>query len=319
MTNGGEKVDPRQAVAVTTALVTVQVLFGTNYVAAKVVLFEISFLSLAVVRAVGAAAILLGIALVLRRPFPKRAADWGWLALCSVFGVVVNQTLFAAGLQRTTPTHSSILATLIPVLTLLFAVLLGREKVTAGKVGAWAVAFCGVMLVIWPHDVALASDLLIGDLLVLTNFCAFSFFLVISKRVLERLDLFASTAILFLFGSTGIAIIGAPELAQVDVGSLPPKVWWLVLYIVLGPTVGTYVLNYFALARVDSSVVALFIYLQPLVAATLSAALLGERPTWNVLVGGALVFLAVYLAVRQQARGRRPAARNESEQAAAAS
>jgi drug/metabolite transporter (DMT)-like permease len=308
MPNGGESIDHRQAAAVTAALVTVQVLFGTHYVAAKVVLFEMSFLSWAVIRAGGAAIVLLGAALVLRRPFPKRAADWGWLAVCSVFGVVINQTLFVAGLQRTTPTHSSILATLIPVITLLFAVLLGREKVTRGKVGAWVVAFAGVLMVIWPKEVGLSSDLLIGDLLVLTNFSSFAFFLVISKRLLERLDLFASTAVLFVFGSLGIAAIGGPQLASLDTAALPAHVWWLGLYIILGPTVGTYILNYYALARVDSSIVALFIYLQPLVAAALSAGLLGERPSWNVLVGGALVFVAVYLAVRQSSRAKRAAA-----------
>jgi len=61
----------------------------------------------------------------------------------------------------------------------------------------------------------------------------------------------------------------------------------------------TYVLNYWALARVPSSVVALFIYVQPLIAATLSAALFGERPAPRVLAGAALIFAGVFLALRR--------------------
>jgi drug/metabolite transporter (DMT)-like permease len=57
-------------------------------------------------------------------------------------------------------------------------------------------------------------------------------------------------------------------------------------------------LNYWALARVDSSVVALFIYLQPLVASTLAVALLGERPDFHVFAGAVLIFSGVYLSVR---------------------
>lgn len=307
MTNGGETIDHRQAAAVTVALVTVQVLFGTHYVAAKFILFEIGFMSWAVIRACAAAVVLLGIAVALRRPFPRRLADYTGLALCSVFGVIINQTMFVAGMARTSATHASILATLIPVLTLTFAVLLRLERVTWGKVLAWVVAFSGVVLVIWPRELAaLAEGKLLGDVLVLINVTSFAFFLVISKRLLRRLDLFSSTAVLFVFGSIGIAVLGGGELARTDLGAVPAHLWWLGAFVVLGPTVGTYVLNYFALARVDSSVVALFIYLQPLVAAALSAVLLGERPTWNVIVGGALIFLAVYLAIRHTLRTRTP-------------
>jgi len=46
------------------------------------------------------------------------------LALYALFGVVINQSCFVEGLSRTTPIHSSIINTTIPVGTLTFAVLL---------------------------------------------------------------------------------------------------------------------------------------------------------------------------------------------------
>jgi drug/metabolite transporter (DMT)-like permease len=61
-------------------------------------------------------------------------------------------------------------------------------------------------------------------------------------------------------------------------------------------------MQYWALARVDSSVVAFFIYLQPVIATTLSVVLLHERPGFAVLCGGALIFLGVYLALRPRLR-----------------
>ena len=74
--------------------------------------------------------------------------------------------------------------------------------------------------------------------------------------------------------------------------------WGLMAYIILFPTAGAYWLQYRALRRVDSSVVALFIYLQPIIATLLSVLLLGDRPHPIVLGGGALIFLGVWLALR---------------------
>jgi drug/metabolite transporter (DMT)-like permease len=82
---------------------------------------------------------------------------------------------------------------------------------------------------------------------------------VLSKRVLARHDSLAATAL--LFGSAGILAAGGPELAHFEPGAVPGEVWVVGAFVVLGPTAGTYMLNYRALGRVDSSVVALFVYL----------------------------------------------------------
>ena len=78
--------------------------------------------------------------------------------------------------------------------------------------------------------------------------------------------------------------------------------WALLGYIVLFPTAGAYWLQYWALARTDSSVVAFFIYLQPVIATSLAVAFLGERPGAQALLGALLIFAAVRLAVRSPDR-----------------
>jgi drug/metabolite transporter (DMT)-like permease len=67
---------------------------------------------------------------------------------------------------------------------------------------------------------------------------------------------------------------------------------------VLFPTVLAYFLNYWALARVDSSQVALFIYLQPVLASALSVIWLGEQIGPRLVISTALVFAGVLFATR---------------------
>ncbi len=289
--------------AVFAALIAVQVFFGLHYLAAKLVILEIPPRAWALLRVALAALVMVPAALLLRRRLPRGWPDLGGLALCSVFGVVINQVCFVEGLSRTTVTHSAIINTTIPVWTLAFAVLYGREQLTFRKLMSLGVALGGVVLVLRPWAAGgPASSTLVGDLLTLVNALSYSFFLVISKKVLDRSDPVAATAALLVFGTLGISLVGAPQLAHLHPADLSARTIWLGAFVVLFATVGAYLLNYFALSRAESSLVALFIYLQPFIAALLGALVLGERPGVWVLSGGVLIFSGVFLA----ARGHRP-------------
>jgi drug/metabolite transporter (DMT)-like permease len=290
---------------VVAALVTVQVLFGVHYFVAKILLQSIPPRAWAVLRVAAAAGILLVIARLLGRRLPSAPADLRQLALFAVFGVVINQVCFVEGLSRTTPTHSSIIMTSTPVAALLFGVLLKRESCDIWKLLSLVVSFAGVMLVVLGGQArgsglleGASGRMMVGDLLTLINALSYSFFLVISKRLLTRTDPLGATAVLLAFGSLGIFAVGAPTLSAVAWSEVPASVWGMGAFIVVFPTALAYLLMYWALARVDSFLVALFIYLQPVIASTLSAAFLGERIGPRIVLGGGLIFLGVYLALR---------------------
>ena len=297
----------RERMTVVGALVLVQVFFGVHYLAAKVLLEFIPPRAWAVLRVIPAALLLLIAARALGHRIPTERGDLIRLAAFSVFGVVVNQICFVEGLSRTTPAHSSIIMTSIPVGALLFGVILGRETLSSSKILSLVVSLAGVMLVIvggrGGAGLESFTDLggactVVGDLLTLVNALSYSFFLVISKRLLTRVDPLGATAVLLTFGSLGVLLVGMPELLAFSPASVPPRIWGLGLYIIIFPTALAYLLMYWSLARAGSYLVALFIYLQPLIATALSAWLLGERIGTAVLVGGGMIFLGVYLALR---------------------
>ncbi len=295
------------------ALLLVQLFFGLHYFAAKVVLMHLEPRAWAVLRVAGAAVVLLGAAMLLRRPLPRSPGDLGRLAFFSIFGVVVNQVCFVEGLYRTTVTHSSIINTIIPIGTLLFAALMGHERVGGTRVAAMLVAFAGVLLVIRPEAASWSSEALAGDLLTLVNALSYSLFLALSKRTLDRLDPLAATAVLMAFGAAGILLVGGRTLAATDLGAVPGSAWALGAGIVLLPTAGAYFLIYWALGKTDPSVVAVSIYLQPLIASALSIAFLGERPDTATLLGAGLIFLGVYLGSRaSRAKSSTPTLRADS-------
>lgn len=286
--------DQRPAPRVIGVLLLVQLFFGLHYVAGKVLLESIDPAAWALVRVVAAAALLQ--LLILRRPAkrPDRK-EWLLLATFSLFGVVVNQVLFVEGLSRTTPAHSALIMTTIPLLTILFAVLLRKESLSWPRAAGLVLALAGVWILLRADRFRVEGDLLFGDLLTLGNAASFSLFLVLSREYLIKHDPLVAITRVFTLGSIGVAIYGLLPLSRVVPSELPPEAWWLAIFIVIFPTVGAYFLNYWALSRVSSSLVALFIYLQPLVATTMQWALGKGVPGPRFYFAALLVFAGVAL------------------------
>lgn len=284
--------------AVVAALVTVQVFFGLHYTAAKYILTFLPPRAWAIMRIAPAAVLLMAYMVAARRDkLPRDRRDLAALAFFSIFGVVINQVLFVEGLSRTATSHSAIINTSIPVATLLIAILMRRERATGRKLAGIVLSLAGVLYLIGHSGASLGGQIAVGDMLTLVNALSYSFFLVISKPILSRHSSLGVTTWLLTFGAVGISVVGAPQLATVDYAAVPTGVWWAAAFVILFPTLGAYMLNSWALKRVESSVVALFIYLQPLIASVLGVVWLGESLGAGTIFSAALIFTGVGIAL----------------------
>ena len=93
-------------------------------------------------------------------------------------------------------------------------------------------------------------------------------------------------------------------------GDIAFPAWLAVAYIILVPTVGAYYLNSWAITRVPPSIVAIYIYLQPLLAFGLAPLVLGESLSARTLVACILIFAGVAVVT---IRGRSRAVEEASE------
>ncbi|MBX7219537.1 MAG: DMT family transporter [Blastocatellia bacterium] len=279
------------------ALLTVQLFFGINYYATKVILAEIPPRAWAVLRIAAAALLLLGWHTLFVRTYPTRR-DFGWLALFAVFGVMLNQIFFIEGLARTTPAHSAIIGTTIPVMTLLIGTVAGKERLQFLKIIGITLSLGGVWWLLGIDRIHFDAGQRWGDLLTLLNCIFFAVFLAISRETVAKYDAITSTTFLMLVGMVGLGIICGADFHRFWVdkaGQVSLKGWLHTGYVVVFPTVVNYGLNYWALKRVEASVVAVFIYIQPVVATALSVFLLGEVVTLRMVVSSLLIFGGVFL------------------------
>jgi drug/metabolite transporter (DMT)-like permease len=130
--------------------------------------------------------------------------------------------------------------------------------------------------------------------MVVANCSLWSLHLVLARPVLRRISPLVMTAWLFLIGALVMAPLGMPSVVH-GLARAPIEGWLAAAWVVAFPTIVAYLLNAWALREAESSQVAIFTYLQPVVAGVLAWAFAGEALDLRTAVAAALIFFGVGL------------------------
>jgi drug/metabolite transporter (DMT)-like permease len=275
------------------ALIIVQLLFGTWPLFGKIALKSMTSTSLVGFRICGAAIVLT----LLQRKLsellrlPKRMI--AWLVLSSLLGVTLNQLLYVKGLSLTTVINATLLSTTIPVFTLAVSIALGHDRASLRNIAGIGLAMTGVVYLVDPFRASFSAQSSLGDMLIIATSLCYGAYIAVSRDLVKRYGALNVITWLFLIGAVLTLPLSAYAWTTDDLKSVSMGGWIIVVYIVLIPTVGAYYLNAWALTRVAPSIVAIYIYLQPLLAFGLAPLVLGESWNSRTLVACALIFAGV--------------------------
>jgi drug/metabolite transporter (DMT)-like permease len=280
------------------ALAVMFLLWSFNYLAGKIALRHLPPFTLAAFRIDLAALVILPFYVLHRNRAPIQARDLWALSYLGFF-LVINQVFFTVGLAYTTSGHSSMILATGPIIVLLFARALRLEALTTGKILGMVIAFTGVAILATEEGLNLRhSATLAGDLLTLLGTTSFSVYAVLGKKFARQYDSVTMNTFNLLAGTLLLLPLSIHQAAHLDWGSVGWAGWTGLVYMAAISSVAAYTLFYWVLRYMDASRVAAVNYLQPLGAILVAAAFLGEMPTRNLMLGGALILLGVYLAER---------------------
>jgi drug/metabolite transporter (DMT)-like permease len=276
--------------AVLIAFVTFVVLAGANAAAVKVVLAELPPFWSAGLRFVAAAALLLVLMVVQGRPAPRGDRLLGTV-LFGLFGFALAYFFLYQALEDAGAGATMVVLAIVPLLTVLLAIVHGIERLRPLGVAGAAIAVAGIVIVAADQlslDVPLAA---LGLLLVAAVCQAES--VVIVKR-LPPGDPVAANALGMLLGG---ALLLAVSVAAGEPRAMPtqPNTWLAMAYLVAPGSIGVFILALYVLARWTASATSYAFLLFPLVAIVTGAVLLGEQVQPSFLLGGAVVLVGVYV------------------------
>ncbi len=279
------------------ALLIVNLIYGANYSIAKELMPAYIQPFAFVLMRVGGALVLFWIVswFFIKEKVDKK--DLPRMALLAVCGVACNQLLFLKGLSITTPINASIIMISNPIIVLLIAAVVLKEKISFSKIAGivFGVAGAAIML-LYNKNFTFGSETISGDMMILMNSISWACYVVLVKPLMKKYNTFTIVKWVFLFGFIYVLPFGFNQFTQINWVTMPATVWRDVIFVVLGVTFVAYVLNTYALRALSPSVVSIYIYLQPFFA-TLIAVYYYRNDTLDAhkIISAVLIILGVAL------------------------
>lgn len=283
------------------ALTLVSLLYGINYSILKIVVPEfIRPYGLTVYRVAVSAAVFWIFYFFKQEKINWKADGWRFF-LSALCGASLNMLLFYKGISMTTAINGSIIMTLTPVLVLLWAALLIKERITKVKIMGIFLGLIGALIIFYQPTNLISFGNWQGDFLVILNGIVYACYLVIIKPLMQKYKPLTVATWIFSFAVFMVLPAGFQEAAMVDLTQLPLKVILSMFYSIILVTVVVYFLNIWTLVRVDPSVVGAFIYLQPVFSTITAMLFFGETLEIKHLVAAIFIFLGVWLVTKKPA------------------
>jgi drug/metabolite transporter (DMT)-like permease len=275
--------------------------WGASFIATKVALADASPVTVVWVRfAMGV--VVLGVAVAARRQFALVSArELATFALLGFIGITVHQWLQSNALVTSQASTSGWIIATTPIFMALLGRLVLGERLSWLRVIGIALATLGVLLVVSRDD---PSTLLAGrfgapgDVLILLSAPNWAVFSVLSRGALARHPatrmMFYVMALGWLF--TSALFFTGPGFSEI--ARITPRGWGALAFLGVACSGLAYIAWYDALQHMPASQVGALLYLEPLVAMTVAAVVLGEPILVATVVGGAVILVGVWLVNR---------------------
>jgi len=288
------------------ALGTVYVVWGSTYLAIRVVVREMPPFAAAALRFFAAGVVMAGFAALRDRALPGRRqlADY---ALIGVLFLGFANGLVMWAEQRIPSGITALLVATVPLwMTFLDGLRPGGQPWTLRVWLGTLMGLTGVFLVARPKG-GIAHGHWPGIVALQVATVSWSLGALYSQSVPRRLPVLSAAAVEMLAGSAALAL--ESRIAREDLGlfhAASTGAWLGVLYLaVFGSLVGFTAFAY-CLNELPASTVGTYAYVNPIVAVALGAALLAEPLSAGLLSGAALILLAVLLSTRGRRRSEAP-------------
>lgn len=267
---------------------------GAAIVATRFVIDQATPFSLAMLRyAIGFLCLVPAVALSGRAGISRR--DLVPVALLGIgqFGILI--VLLNYGLRYIPAARAALIFATFPLITLVLAVALRRERLTAAKAMGVLLTVIGVGIALGERlDSTPSSQSWLGDAAVFGSALTGALCSILYSPYLKKYPALPLSAYAMLASVLFLAVASGAEGFFLTMPRFTGAGWLAIAFIGASSGIG-YFLWLWALAHTTPTRVTIFLSLSPLTAAGLGAALLGEPVTANVIAGFGCVAAGLWL------------------------
>jgi len=277
------------------------IVWGGSFIATKIVLRDLSPITIVWLR-FSMGVVILGGAVIFRKQFLLlNRNEWPYFALLGFLGITFHQWLQSNALQTSEASTTAWIVATTPVFMALLGWLVLKERLGWMKIAGILLAFLGVLLVVYDGDlgaISLRSFGKPGDILILVSAINWTVFSVLSRPGLKRHPATLMMFYIMAFGWFFTSILFFRTESIFQVSNLTANGWIALAFLGIFCSGLAYIAWYDALQALSTAQTGVFLYIEPLVAVVVAFLILGEAITAASLVGGGIIILGVWLVNR---------------------
>lgn len=282
------------------ALFLAHVIWGGNFIVAKVTLQEFPPSSLAFLRFFLATLLLTPFFLTETKKIKIKREDLPLLVGTGIAIITLNITFFFAGITKTSAINASVLTLTIPMLSVLLGWIFLKETIYFVNILGLITALIGAIIIIGIPQIFLGTvtpTAIFGNVLIFLASVSFVIGAIISRNLLKKYPSLIVTGVAFLVGAITFIIPAGLELKQNPNWFLNVSILGIfgLIYMTLLSSISSYFLFEWGLAKTSVSKADFFQYIEPIVAATLAVLILGEKANITFFSGTILIIAGVIL------------------------
>lgn len=289
------------------ALLLAHLIWGVNFVVAKITLQEFPPMSLIFLRFSFALLFLIPFLVSSQKknqPANKLSKiekkDLPKLIAIGVFAITLNISFFFEGLKRTTAIDASVLTLTLPMVSILFGWWFLKEKVYLINLIGIFIGFLGALIIVGVPQIftgTIPPQAFLGNIfIVLASICWVSG-AIISKPLLNKYSSLVITTLAFLVGTITMILPLLFEYLRNPGWTSQVTILGLfgLIYMILLSSVSAYFLFEWGLSKTSVIAADLFQYIEPFIATSLAVLILGEQISRSFLAGAIFIGFGVFL------------------------
>jgi drug/metabolite transporter (DMT)-like permease len=209
------------------SLLLVALIWALNFTVVKATLTQIDPMSFNAFRFMMAIVFMLFVILKRGEKIVVHKGDWPKIIMLGLLGNLVYQFLFIYGINFTFAANAAVMLGTIPVWIAVVGHFFFGERLTRIKLLGILFAFGGVALIMEGSEkgITLASETIVGDLIILLSASVFGIYTLFSKKMLSRYTPIQFTTLMMLTGGTALIVAGLPWVVTLDYSGITLAGW----------------------------------------------------------------------------------------------
>ena len=223
------------------------------------------------------------------------------LIIASLLVIGLNQVLIIVGMSLTSPVDASVVCSLTPIFTLIFGAILMGIAFTWNKALGVTIGLAGALIFVFTGQAdaeTYVSNPVLGDVACLMAQVFGALYLVCFTKLISKYSLITLMKWMFLISGIAVLPFSLPDMLAVDWSQVILMEYIDLIFIILFGTCLAYMLIPVAQRRVEPTVIAMYNYLQPVVAVVFSV--IAGLATFSITnaIATAMVFVGVWIVNR---------------------